>query len=64
MSPPFFRQEPDRPTWARETMACGGSYASVRNNNAGLLRDSGVASGSLQFAMSAEQKLEEEKIIL
>lgn len=45
-------------------MACGGSYASVRNNNAGLLTDSGVASGSLQFAMSAEQKLEEEKIIL
>lgn len=64
MSPPFFRQEPDRPSWAEETMACGGSYASVRNNNAGLLTDSGVASGSLQFAMSAEQKLEEEKIIL
>lgn len=64
MSPLFFQPEPDRPTWALETMACSRSYASVRNNNAGLLTDAGVASRILQFNMSAEQKLEKEKIIL
>lgn len=64
MSPSFFQHEPDRSTWAGETMACGGSYASVRNNNADLLTNSGDASGILQLNMSAEQKLEKEKIIL
>lgn len=64
MSPSFFPHEPDRPTWAGETMTCGGPYASVRNNNTDLLTNSGVASGILQFNMSAEQKLEKEKIIL
>lgn len=64
MSPPFFQQEPGRPSWAGETMARSRSYASVRNNNAGLLTNSGVRSGILQFNMSAEQKLEKEKIIL
>ena len=61
MSPPFFQHEPDRPTWAGETMARSQSYASVRNNNAGLLTNSGLRSGILQFNMSAEQKLEKRK---
>lgn len=64
MSLPFFKQELDRTTWTEETMTCSLSYAWVINNNADLLTNSGIKSGILQLNMSAEQKLEKEKIIL
>lgn len=45
-------------------MTCSLSYAWVINNNADLLTSSGIKRGVLQLNMSAEQKLEKEKIIL
>ena len=64
MALPFFKQELDSPTWTAETMTCSLSYAWVINNNADLLTSSAIKRGVLQLNMSAEQKLEKEKIIL